>query len=202
MITSTKFENLNTKIYDDYYSFGWEDGWLLKDKKFNFGNLFKITEITEIPLDNCSILDIGCGTGDLLYFLPDSVKYTGIDIYKPALRIAKEKYPRANFRYGNILNIKLSKFDYVFCSGALSANIGDNYFFLEKVVKKMYKICKYGLAFNILTDEKSKTKEDDYLFLYNIKKVNKICKNIGFTKSLFTPMDRNNDQHTILMWKT
>lgn len=201
MINSKQLETLNTEIYNDYYSSGWEDGWELKDKKLNFGNLFKITEITNIPLDNCSILDVGCGTGDILYFLPDSVKYTGIDIYKPALRIAKSKYPKANFKYGNILNIKLGKYDYVFCSGALSVNIGNNYDFLEKVVKKMFKVCKYGIAFNILTDEQGKNNEDEYLFLYNIKKVKKICKEIGQIKTTYTPMDRNNDQHTVYMWK-
>lgn len=43
------------------------------------------------------ILDIGCGNGLLIPFLPESVSYVGVDINQEVLDWLKKKYPRLTF---------------------------------------------------------------------------------------------------------
>src|SRR5574338_546701 len=185
--------NKNNKIYDDYYSDGYIDGWEDIDKKHNFHYLFKIEKYCKCLLDNCSVLDMGCGTGDILKYLPENCDYLGIDIYKPALNLAKIKFPdyKLRFKYRNILTFRSkSKFDFVICSGALTVNHGNNYEFLNKAVKNMWRLCKKGVTFNILSNEK----EDDELFYYDIDEVKNICLKIinkkGTYNSKFNPIDK------------
>ena len=57
------------------------------------------------PLRYSSVLDIGCGSGAILDFLPDNITYTGIDINKKYIDYARLKYPRGNFICCYVLNI-------------------------------------------------------------------------------------------------
>src|SRR5882762_5205110 len=42
--------------------------------------------------DGCTVLDIGCGPGELLDYLPPHVKYTGFDVSADYIQMAKKKY--------------------------------------------------------------------------------------------------------------
>ena len=69
------------------------------------------------------ILDIGCATGDFLYYL--STKYknsclTGMDVVPELLKVAKKEVTCANFIKGDIQNHKqlpATKFDFIFMLG-------------------------------------------------------------------------------------
>lgn len=172
----------NTVIYNDYYKEGVVDGWEAPDKAYNFTNLTRIEKLTKIPLKGKNILDVGCGSGDFVTFLRTFAikKYLGIDIYEPALTIARKKYPQERFVNEDILSpLFRKKFDYVFCSGALSLKLEslDNYYFLRLMLTKMWKTSKIGIAFNLLSDED--LDPDEHLFYYDIQEVIKICKLIA-----------------------
>lgn len=67
-----------------------------------------------------SLLDIGCGTGELLKFLPSDICYTGIDLSKEYIDSAKSKFPQNNFYCCSCDNINIDekqKFKYVFAFG-------------------------------------------------------------------------------------
>ncbi len=76
------------------------------------------------------VLEIGCGTGDLLNAVNPSFGM-GIDISKEMIKIAQRKYPHLRFESCDIqhLNIK-EKFDYVILSGVLG-EVEDIQLFLE-----------------------------------------------------------------------
>ena len=66
------------------------------------GNQFlRWTELSEISnLATSTLLDIGCGQGDLYPFLCqlfENIEYTGIDINSQSVEIAKERYPNCKF---------------------------------------------------------------------------------------------------------
>ncbi len=80
------------------------------------------------------VLEIGCGTGDLLNAVKPSFGM-GIDISKEMIKIARGKYPHLRFESSDIehLNIK-EKFDYVILSGVLG-EVEDIQLFLEALKK-------------------------------------------------------------------
>ena len=75
------------------------------------------------PSPNCRILDIGCGTAEILPYLPASVGYWGFDISRPYIKAAKTRFgSRGHFHCGLLdktaLN-ELPKFDVVLVIGVL-----------------------------------------------------------------------------------
>ena len=79
--------------------------------------------ISFIPsLENKRVLDIGCGNGRLLDFLPPSVNYTGYDFNEDYIRKAKAKYQNRNAQFfvADINNDPdLPKADIAFAIGVL-----------------------------------------------------------------------------------
>ena len=193
----------NTKMYNDYISLGMKDGWLPGNQIDNFNSLIKLAEFTKVPFADASVLDVGCGTGDLSKFLRaiGIKKYLGIDIYMPSLEKAWEKYPDEKFIYGDFLIDVNTIFDYAFCSGGLTVKqkTVDNYDFLKAMLTKMWVVTTVGIAFNFLTDEDLDPDPD--LFFYNMSRVLDICEDID--KKAHTTFEKTKgvDQAHIYMWR-
>jgi SAM-dependent methyltransferase len=74
------------------------------------------------PASGARILDLGCGPGELLEFLPESVSYVGIDISEDYIGRARERFgTRAEFQVGDATSIDrdLGDFDLVLAFGVL-----------------------------------------------------------------------------------
>ena len=68
---------------------------------------------------NRKILEVGCGTGDLLNALTPSLG-VGIDISPGMIKIASQKFPHLKFDVGEIKDLPVNeKFDYIILSGLL-----------------------------------------------------------------------------------
>ena len=68
--------------------------------------------------DNSKILDLACGTGDIVKIVSKYYPKTdiiGLDISDKMLEIAKKKNPKKNFVLGDIINLKYeeNEFDYI-----------------------------------------------------------------------------------------
>lgn len=76
-----------------------------KVTKENFKFIFRETEPYLKKFDTPEIVDVGCATGDFLYFLgkkhPKTVS-KGVDVLKELLEIAKKEVPRSSFHRGDI----------------------------------------------------------------------------------------------------
>lgn len=58
-----------------------------------------------------SLLELGCGTGNMApLFMADGFHYTGMDLSKEMLVIARQKFPRATFFAGDITTFRLQTF--------------------------------------------------------------------------------------------
>lgn len=110
-----------------------------------------------------SILDVGCGFGDLKPYLESQgfeFNYTGIDISPSIVQSAGFKYPNIKIYQGDIFDFKIAdnQFDYVLLSGALNEVVeteleglaGDVGRYAKAVIKEMYRITRCGVAFNLL----------------------------------------------------
>jgi SAM-dependent methyltransferase len=130
--------------------------WDSKDsQKKCFEDLFKIGD-----LNNKSILDLGCGFGDLYQFLIDNnihIKdYLGVDICQEFIDIAKTKYPYTNFEVRNIYKnpFNESEFDYVIASGIFSIPIKGWDIQLISAIDLLLYFSRIGIGFNLLVSEK------------------------------------------------
>lgn len=107
-------------------------------------------------MSGCSVLDVGCGLGDLLPFLaaryPD-MQYTGIDINSLFLEAAAERYhdwPNVTFLHTDIGTANLPAADYVLASGALSYRNSEEDF-LFRMIRKLYGCANKAVIFNLLS---------------------------------------------------
>jgi 2-polyprenyl-3-methyl-5-hydroxy-6-metoxy-1,4-benzoquinol methylase len=176
---STKDKEINDRFYGYFLRHNQDDGWGDNDKYGNFKLLTDIVNYSGKPLKGTSVLDVGCGTGDLYnYLIQRGVKdYQGIDIYHMSVEYAQMKYPEGNFITSDFLAFETEQsFDYVFSSGALAAVLEtNNYEMMAAFIEKMWNLCNVGVAFNFLTREYPKEKDNE-LFLYDLDEVLKLCK--------------------------
>jgi len=93
----------------------------LIDKKSG-GNTVLVKEYIQ-PKENDKLLDIGCGTGNILHYLPKNIEYTGFDANHQYIEAAQKRYGhRATFicEQLNTTHLgKYSQFDLVLVDGVL-----------------------------------------------------------------------------------
>jgi len=109
----------------------------------------------EVDFNNKSVLDVGCGFGEMANFLRKrykNVEYTGVDIVPEFVKQARNDHSYYKFitldYFGNPLD---EKFDVVIASGALNSNLGDdNMRFRQRAIKVMFEHTKKVCIFNML----------------------------------------------------
>jgi 2-polyprenyl-3-methyl-5-hydroxy-6-metoxy-1,4-benzoquinol methylase len=106
-----------------------------------------------------SILDVGCGHGDLSNLCKN---YVGIDCREDVIKIAKEKYTNKTFVCGTINNITDS-YDWVVASGIFPFKENwENY--VEEELRRMFDNCKLGISCNFLSELTNKEKRQDLCY--------------------------------------
>jgi len=154
-----------------------------------------------VDLNNKTILDVGCGFGDLVLFLNRQsifVNYTGIDISDEIVKIGKKENPEVTDKlYVMNINDVVDKYDYVIISGMFNLKIDDNWSFIKSTLKKAFELCKEGVVFNLIStyvDYKEK-----HLFYVDPCDIFKYCKTL--TKWVNIKYDYNDYEYTISMFK-
>jgi SAM-dependent methyltransferase len=106
-------------------------------------------------LNNSTVLDYGCGTGDFYRFLKRrgiKVKYTGVDINENFINLAKGKYPECTFRVMCADDDDLEGFfDYIFICGVFNLEVPGVDDDMKNALVTLFKHCNKGLALNALS---------------------------------------------------
>ncbi len=122
---------------------GWDDDKGTKANIDRFLNAFSHPIVSK----NSSILELGCGAGDITIALAENnYSVTGVDISETAISWAKEKAEKAgmniNFMIGNVLDLSCfsdNQFDIVLDSHCLHCIIGDDRKMFLKEAKRVLK---------------------------------------------------------------
>ena len=119
--------------------------------------------------ENPTILDFGCGLGHFYdYILEKNIKviYEGLDLSEKFVKRCREKYPECKFWKKNILesNESIQQYDYIILNGVLTEKRELTYeemlAYTKELIKKVYKYCKYGIAFNVMSKNVDWERED------------------------------------------
>lgn len=103
---------------------------------------------------HCSVLDVGCGRGDLKAHLDDAfpgVRYTGIDLLPEFVEDAVRRYPGGGSRFlvGDFARCELPEADYVVACGALGYRCAEPQFHL-RMIRRLHGLARRALVFNVL----------------------------------------------------
>jgi SAM-dependent methyltransferase len=117
---------------------------------------YRFRVLTEIaPLESATVLDYGCGKGDLHEYLVEAGyrgTYTGYDINPELLELARTKYPGVSFEQRDIEQASISEqFEYVLISGIFNNRISDNDSVMRSVLRRCFALATRGLAFNAIS---------------------------------------------------
>jgi SAM-dependent methyltransferase len=175
-LSSSDFERLHTFYADALKEYGptdarsvqWADA---KNQQKRFEVLMAIA-----PLADKSVLDVGCGLGDLYkLFLQKQipVNYTGIDIVPEFIATAAQRFPDATFQCKDI-SVVSKQYDYVLASGALSFKVEGHVDFYKDMIKHLYSLAREGVAFNML--DNSIHIDDNTYAAYSPHDIGDFCK--------------------------
>jgi SAM-dependent methyltransferase len=122
--------------------------------------------LTQWNLENKSVLDFGCGFGDMYNYAKNlglKIEYYGVDLNKELILEGKKDYPDANLEFRDALESGLSrKYDYILSSGVHNFKIKDNWSFIEKTFELYNEYSLKGFALNFLSNRVDYTLEDTY----------------------------------------
>ena len=174
-------------------------GWANSEtENTRFDVLLKIGDINK-----SSVLDVGCGFGDLYDYLKIKgldFSYKGIDINPEMIKVAQKKHLNATFQTIDFGSTDFTeKFDYIFCSGALSFKVPSYKEFYFAYIKKMFELSRVGVAFNMLTIENNTQPEDAEIFAtYSISEVKEFCSQL--TQKISVQQDYLHNDFTFFLY--
>jgi len=132
--------------------------------------------------DGVSVLDVGCGFGDLYSYLNENnyeVDYTGYDINSELLSVARRKYPSVHFEEKDIQMDTFPEFDYIVSTSAFNLKLEtvDNYEYIGEIMNICHEHCRHGVAIDLMSSYVDY--ETAAAFHYSPEKVFSMAKSIS-----------------------
>jgi SAM-dependent methyltransferase len=141
-----------TTIYDDLYETHGDTrkgfGWNIDSVR----EIFYKTALMITQWEGQSLLDVGCGTGEMLSYIKDhelNVDYKGLDINHQFVSDAKDRFPKGSFFQGDVAQIPTAaKADYLIACGTfnITADEGKKYEVVSGALKSMFEGCNKGIG--------------------------------------------------------
>jgi SAM-dependent methyltransferase len=108
------------------------------------------------PVEDCSILDVGSGTGSFVEFVRQStrpVTYVGIDVSEEMVARSAAKYPGESFEVAELLTYEPpAPFDYVACFGTFNIDTEDAEARLPEILSRIFELSSIAGHISLLTD--------------------------------------------------
>jgi SAM-dependent methyltransferase len=158
--------------------------------------------VRDIEIEGRTILDAGCGMGDLIPFLysrSDSFDYLGVDINPDFIAIAKKRYKGHRFEVGNPFSGKFDRrFDLVFSSGVMNIKVTDWQKHRLKMIQSLFELTRECLIFN-MAGGFGPLPHDNLIAYADARKILEFCS--GLTPKIEIRSGYLEDDFTVLMYK-
>lgn len=160
--------------------------------------------VCDINFEKKSILDVGCGFGDIIPFIGKKAQrfsYTGVDLVPEFIKFAQNKYPNFEFIEKDYFTRPLKKkFDIIITCGTLNSNIKNPLKYRQKAIKTMFKHASEVVAFNMAGGHPQPiNKKENRVYFVDSLAILKFCLSLT-PKIIFRHHYRFND-FTIVMYK-
>ena len=176
------------------------------DKRYNV--MLDIIRVSNTKNEYISLMDFGCGTAHLLDFIHrkeyNNLDYSGLDISKKFIDVARKKYPDNKFYCLDILDPKndIDNYDYFVLNGVFTEKrellFEEMWLYFTELISLLYNRCNKGIAFNVMS--KSVDWERDDLFHLSLDKLsNYVCNNI--TRDFIIRNDYGLYEYTVYLLK-
>ena len=169
-ITEAEWES----TYNNPELLGYEDR---KQQALVFGNVLP----EEFDVYNDTVLDVGCGVGDLWAYCNEVLEcdepyYSGIDSNTTMIDLAKEKFKdyKSLFTVDNIdTHTSDTKYDWVVAMSAFNMKVKDVDMnkYIKTVINKMYDLSNKGIAINLMHSFPEGEDWSDEFHLYNSSEI-------------------------------
>jgi len=172
----TKVDRIHS-YYDQNFENSKENYKILGWESFEAHNARFSVLCDNLSLSGKSLLDVGCGFGDLYRFVThvrkEQFTYLGLDISSRMIDEARKQNPGTAFSCTDIFSSEArldhESFDIVYSSGIFNLSLGNNMEFLACAIEKFTTLSKDAFAFTLLSHN-SPDKESSY-FYYDPDKI-------------------------------
>ena len=149
-------------------TFGPTTGALQWYSKFTQEERYKVI-CNQIKEPNISLLDVGCGCGDLYNYIKTNnydIHYTGIDISANMIISAQKAYPSGNFKCLNLTTICTNNsFDYIVASGVFNLRMKNHLTTMLSQIQTMLQHANKGVIINFLSHKVAKwSKSNEFVY--------------------------------------
>jgi len=160
-IIRTYYEANMANDLPEYGILGWESE---EAQRLRFDML-----LSAVDLEGMELLDVGCGTGNLLEHIISkgiNVEYTGVDLLDKMIDRAKSKGLAGEFIHADIFEDRIfenESFDVIYTSGIFNLDLGNNIDFLKRAIGLFLDLSRQYVVFNLLHRD-SPDREDKYFY--------------------------------------
>lgn len=121
--------------------------------------MLAVLKVVDLSARRYTLLDVGCGYGSLLDLIKSRnlpVNYSGIDVSEAMIEEARKRHADIDWRVKDALKLEASEqYDFVVCNGVLTqkldVSIKEMDEFARALVAQMFRLCRIGVAFNVMT---------------------------------------------------
>ncbi|MBU1191894.1 MAG: class I SAM-dependent methyltransferase [Gammaproteobacteria bacterium] len=166
--TNERYQTRFTQHGESHLTLGWGSR---EQQAYRFSQLLYCADFT-----NRSVLDIGCGFGDLLGYLHQRniplKHYVGIDVNPEFIRVAAETYPEAEFHAVSLTSLTDAALscDLVVMLGLLNfrQQALDNPSYAWEMVRRAYALSQEALLCDFLSSQREQNyPPEDFVYYYD-----------------------------------
>lgn len=157
-----KLLNESNRLYDEAFAGGTDRFSRVKGSEL-YRQYYRFSELVHfmpgIETERFSVLDVGCGNGELFHYLNFrgfTGRYDGVDINENLLvdgraQFPAEIFPEVQFRNVDILSQDVEQADFVVLSGVFNIAVGQDDGFHEAMLVKMFAAARRAVVFNAVS---------------------------------------------------